>query len=152
VEKCYEHNIDIHNIFINYTHAFDSVMRNKITECRFQYHIPVKLIRLIQLTLQKTRAKVKVNNKFTEAFQVEYGVKQGDPLSATLFSMVIHVILKNLDLRGNISTRLKQCIAYVDDVLITAQTKQRVKDTFQQLMHNSIEFGLIINEEKTKYI
>jgi ribose 5-phosphate isomerase RpiB len=49
-------------------------------------------------------------------------------------------------------TRLKQCIAYADDVLITAQTKQTVKDTFQQLMHNSIEFGLIINEEKTKYL
>jgi hypothetical protein len=31
-----------------------------------------------------------------EEFQVEYGVKQGDPLSATLFSMVIDVILKNL--------------------------------------------------------
>jgi hypothetical protein len=72
VEKCYEHNMDIHNIFIDYTHAFDSVKRNKIIECLFQYHIPVKLIRLIKLTLEKTRAKVKVNNKFTEEFQVEY--------------------------------------------------------------------------------
>ena len=70
--------------------------------------------------MEKRKAKVKVNNKFTEEFQVEYGVKQGDPLSATLFSMVTDVILKNLDLRGNISTRLKHCIAYADDVLITA--------------------------------
>ena len=94
--------------------------------------------------MEKTRAKVKVNNTFTE-FQVEYGVKQGDPLSATLFTMVIDVMLKNLDLRRNISTRLKECIADADDVLITARTTQTVKDTFQQLMHNSIEFGLIIN-------
>jgi hypothetical protein len=55
---------------------------------------------------------VKVNNKFTEEFHIEYGVKQGDPLSATLFIMVIDVVLKNLDLRGNISTRLKQCTTY----------------------------------------
>jgi hypothetical protein len=150
VEKCYEHDIDIHNIFIDYTHSFDSVKRNKMIECLFQYRIPVKLITLIKLTLEKTRAKVKVNNKFTEEFQVEYGVKQGDPLSATLFSMVIDVILKNVDLRGNISTRLKQCIANADDVLIAARTRQTVKDTFQQLMLNSIEFGLIINKEKTK--
>jgi hypothetical protein len=102
--------------------------------------------------LEKWRAKVKVNNKFTEEFQVEHVVKQGDPLSATLFSMVIDVILKNLDLRGNISSRLKQCTAYADDVLITARTKQTVKDTFQQLMYNSVEFGRIINEEKTKYL
>jgi hypothetical protein len=72
---------------------------------------------------------VKVNNKFTEESQVQYGVKQGDPLSATLFSMVTDVILKNLDLRGNISTRLKQYQAYADDVLITARTKQTVKGT-----------------------
>jgi hypothetical protein len=37
---------------------------------------------------------MKVNNKFTEEFKVQYGVRQGDPLSATLFSMVIDVILK----------------------------------------------------------
>jgi hypothetical protein len=108
VEKCNEHNTDIHNILIDYTHAFDSVKRNKTTECLFQYRIPVKLIRLIKLTLEKTSAKVKINNKFTEEFQVQYGVKQGDPLSATLFSMVTDVILKNLDLRGNISTRLNK--------------------------------------------
>jgi hypothetical protein len=70
VEKCYEHNIDIHNMFIDDAHAFDLVKRNKIIECLFQYCIPVKLIRLIKLTFEKTRAKVKVNNKFTEEFQV----------------------------------------------------------------------------------
>jgi hypothetical protein len=47
------------------------------------------------------------------------GVKQGDPLSATLFSIVID-ILKQLELRGNISARLKQCLAYTDNILITA--------------------------------
>jgi len=29
-EKCYEHNIDMHNIFVDYIRAFDSVYRNKI--------------------------------------------------------------------------------------------------------------------------
>ena len=28
--KCYEHNIDMHNIFVDYIWAFDSVYRNKI--------------------------------------------------------------------------------------------------------------------------
>jgi len=57
------------------------------------------------------------------------GVQQGDPLPATLFSIVIDDILKQLELRGNISTRLKQCSAYSDDILITAQTKQTLMDT-----------------------
>ena len=56
-------------------------------------------------------------------------MKQGDPLSATLFSIVIDDILKQLELRGNISTRLKQYSAYADNILITARTKQKMIDT-----------------------
>ena len=53
---------------------------------------------------------VKINKDFTEGFIVECGVKQGDPLSASLFSFVTDTILKQMGLRGNI-TCLKQCTA-----------------------------------------
>jgi len=61
-------------------------------------------------------------------------------------------VLKKLDLRGNISTRLRQLTAYADDILITARTRQSLIDTFHQLKNNSMEVGLIINEKKTKYL
>jgi hypothetical protein len=85
-------------------------------------------------------------------FRVESGVKQGDPLSPTLFGLVIDTVLKNLDLSGNISTRLRQLTAYADDILIIARTKQSLIDRFQQLKNNSVEAGLIINGKKTKYL
>ena len=65
---------------------------------------------------------------------------------------MISTVLKKLDLRGNISTGLRQLTAYTDDILITAHTRQSLIDTFQQLKKNSIEVGLIINEKKTKYL
>jgi len=46
-EKCYEHNIDLHNIFVDFTQAFDSVCKNKM-ECLAQYKIPEKLVRPIE--------------------------------------------------------------------------------------------------------
>ena len=76
-------------------------------------------------------AKVKVNKTYTSEFKVESGVKQGDPLSPTLFSLVIDTVLKKIDLRGNISCRLRQLMAYADDKLTTARTKQSLMDTFQ---------------------
>jgi len=79
-------------------------------------------------------------------------VKQGDTLSANLFSIVTDDILKQLELRGNISTRLKQCSAYAGDILITARTKQTMINTFKKLKNISLQFGLIVNENKTKYI
>ena len=89
--------------------------RDKIIKCLNNYDIPSKLIKLIAKTLQDT--KVRVNQNYTEKFEILTGVKQGDPLSVALFSIVIDDILKQLQLRGNISTRLKQCSAYADDIL-----------------------------------
>jgi len=100
----------------------------------------------------KTTAKVKVNNAYTEEFRVESEVKQGDPLSPTLFSLVIDTVFKERDLSGDISTRLRQLTTYADDILITTRTRQSLINTFQQLKNNSMEVGLIINKKKTKYL
>ena len=59
-EKSHEHNIDLYDIFLDYTHAFDSVNRNKLKECLKKFDVPDKLIRLIALTLKDTRARVKI--------------------------------------------------------------------------------------------
>jgi hypothetical protein len=107
IEKCHELNIKLHNVFIDYTQAFDSVYRDKIIKCLNKDDIPSKLIKLIAKTLQDTKDRVKINQNYTEKFEISTGVKQGEPLSATLFSIVIVDILKQLELRGNISTRLK---------------------------------------------
>ena len=134
------------------THASDSVYRNKLIECLKIFDVPDKLIRLIALTLIQTRARVKIDRDFTEEFIVECGVRQGDTLSATLFSLVIDTILKQMELRGNITTRLKQCTAYADNILLTTRTKQSLIDTFQKLKEISPQYGLIVNGQKTKYL
>jgi len=84
IEKYHKFSIELHNIFIDYTHAFDSVFINKIIECLNKYELPSKLVKLIARTLQDIKARVKVNQNYTEKFEIMTGVKQGDPLSATL--------------------------------------------------------------------
>ena len=110
-EKCWEYNIELHNIFVDYSQAFDSVNRNKIIECLIKYEVPKTIIKLIGLTLNNSIAKVKISNQFRNEFRIDSGVKQGDPLSITLFSIVIDNAIKQLDLKGNMSKRIKQCSA-----------------------------------------
>jgi hypothetical protein len=50
-------------------------------------------------------------------------------LPASLSGVVIDRILKELNIKGNISTPLKQCTACADDNLITARSKQAIIDT-----------------------
>ena len=140
-EKYYEYNTDLYNIFVDYTQAFGSVRRNKIIELQTKYEIPTKIIRLIGLTFFNATVKVKINNQLTEEFRVDSGVKQGDSLSATLFSIVMDSVLKQLDLRGNISTHIKQCSAYADDILITTRTKHSLVDAFQRLKNYQHRLG-----------
>jgi len=104
-------------MFVDSTQAFESLYRNEIIECLAQYNVPAKLIRLTELTIINNRARVKINNEYTEEFKVESGVKQGDPLTTTSFSVDVDVILKQLDLREITSTHLKHCSAYADDIL-----------------------------------
>jgi len=150
-EKCHEYYIELHNVFVDFMHAFDSVNRSLISECLKQYEVPKKLTNLTQSTLQQTKAKVKINNNMTEKFEITSGVKQGDPLSALLFSIVMDVIITKLEVRGNIFTRLKQISAYADDIVIIGRTKQAMIDMLSKLKNEASKYGLLINENKTKY-
>jgi hypothetical protein len=71
-ENCYEHNIDLHIILVDYTQDSDAVYRNKITEYLVQYKVPTKLIRPIQLTLINTTATLTIKNEHTEEFKVTW--------------------------------------------------------------------------------
>ena len=96
-EKCHKYNIDLHNIFIDFSQAFDTVNRDVMHNSLIKHNVPDKLINLIKLTMQRTKLKVKVNNSYSECFETKTGVRQGDPLSALLFSVVLDLVITNLE-------------------------------------------------------
>ena len=95
---------------------------------------------------------IRINNVFAGKFEVRTGVKKGDPLVVTLFSIGMDSILKKMELRGNICTRLRQGTAYADDILITERTTQAMIDTFVKLKNESLKYGLTVNAQKKNYL
>ena len=85
--------------------------------------------------------KVKVNNSYSEGFETKTGIRQRDPLSALLFSVVLDSVITNLEVRGGITTRLKQICACADDIVIIGRTKQILIDTFCKLKHGVLNAG-----------
>jgi hypothetical protein len=123
MEKHYEHGMDLHKLSVNFRKAFDSINRERIYEAMKQMEIPDKLIRLTRMTMNTKQTKIKIDNKLSTKFEFNAGVKQGDGLSAVLFIVALHNVIKTLDQRGTIFTKSSQMCAYADEVVIIARSR-----------------------------
>jgi hypothetical protein len=65
--------------------------------------------------------------------------------------LILDSVIKKLDLRGDISLKLKQIVAYADDVAVLARSLKALKEIFHKLQ-NEATLGLNINENKIKYM
>jgi hypothetical protein len=97
-----------------------------------QMEIPDKLIRLTPMTMGTTQAQIKIDSKFSTKFEFNTGVKQGDSLSAVLFIVALHSIIKTTDQRGTVFTKLSQICAYADDIVIIARFREKITDIYKK--------------------
>jgi len=74
------------------------------------------------MTLEGSQAKVKVDGKISNTFLIDIEFRQGDGLSAALFSFVLHKAPKNLEQSNTILNRLTQICRYADDILVIARS------------------------------
>jgi sorting nexin-29 len=99
-----------------------------------------------------SKATVRADNQYTSTFLITNGVRQGDALSFILFDLVLEAILQKMNITGHIGTKSTQVCAYADDVAIVSRNKNALKDTLLNIESEARERGLLINENKTKYM
>ena len=68
LEKTQEKQIDTHHLFVDFKAAFDSPNREHLYATMSEFGIPVKLIRLCEMTLKNAQCVVKVGSDLTEPF------------------------------------------------------------------------------------
>jgi hypothetical protein len=140
-EKAYEYNTHLHNLFMNFKQAFDSINRDRMLNDILILGIPKKLVQFISVIMAGSKATVRVENQYTSTFLITNGVRQGDALSSILFDLVLEVIFQKMNIAGYIGTKSTQILAYVDDVAITIRSKNALKDTFSNI-ENKQEGGV----------
>jgi hypothetical protein len=110
-----------------------------------------KLIPLIKMTLQNTQASVKIRNLTSKAFSVSSAVRQGDPLLAAVFNLVLDGVIKKLNLRRDISWKLKQTVAYADDVALLARSPEALIEILRKLQNEANPSRAKYWRRQTKY-
>ena len=101
--------------FIDMSEAFDWVNRNLLFLGLLQYGVDGKFYRTIKTLYRNNVSCVKINNCNTEWFEISSGVRQGDTLSPSLFSLFINelaVELKNLNIGIDINGKTVCTLLY----------------------------------------
>jgi hypothetical protein len=55
--------------------------------------IPMKTIRLVNMTLNNSKSQIAIEDKLTPMLEISAGVRQGDPLSALLFNLTLESVI-----------------------------------------------------------
>jgi hypothetical protein len=79
-------------------------------------------------------------------------VRQGDALSVILFDLVLEAIYQKINVTGHIGAKSTQTFTYADDVAIVSRNKNALKDPLLNTESEARQRGLLINENKTKYM
>jgi hypothetical protein len=115
------------------------------------FGIHKKIERLVKMT-EGAQVNVIVDGKIINSFVIGMAVRQGDGLSATLFSLVLHKALKNLEQSNTVLNRLTQICGYVDDILVIARSLPALEVLCDDLSREASRAGLVISRDKTKYM
>ena len=90
----YEHGINLYLLFIDFKKSYDTLNRKELLTAMQDLEISNKMIRLTGMTIENTRNRVRSNGILSQAFQVIIGLRQGDPMSTTLFNRALEVIIR----------------------------------------------------------
>jgi len=93
-----------------------------------------------------------VHGKISNPFVIGRGVRQGDGLSATLFNLVLHKALKNLEQSRKFLNRLTQICGYADYILVIARSLPALEARCAEISREAGSVGMVINPDKTKYM
>lgn len=154
LEKCKEYNVELHQLFVDFKAAYDSVIRKKLWRVMAEFGIPEKLIALTKMTLEGANSRVRIRNKLSESFDIEEGLRQGDPLATLLFNLILEAAVRatQTDTSSTIFTKSSQILGFADDLDIIGRNMEVVKENFVALERKGSDLGLKVNDTKTEYM
>jgi len=154
LEKKWEYNEEVHQFFIDFKKAYDSVRREVLYKILIELGIPRKLVRLVKMSLTETYSRVWVGKNVSHRFPIRNGLKQGDALSPILFNFALEYVIRRVQVNrdGLKLNGTHQLLAYAKDVNILAGSIHTLKENAEALVAAIREIGIEVSADKTKYM
>ena len=142
-------------LFLDQEKAFDRVSHKFLFKVLTAFGFGASFIDWIRVLYSNASTKIDVNGFLTDRVSLKSGVRQGCPLSALLYVLVIEILA--LQLRANpnivgftISNSKVVSSHYADDAVIKITQNRCFKEVYKDLQDYEKASGSKINYEKTK--
>ncbi|KAL1116353.1 hypothetical protein AAG570_004828 [Ranatra chinensis] len=131
--------------------AFDTVSRHAIVDCLRGVGVSARFVEYISRLYEDSNTRLQIDGTFSSPVMVRRGVRQGDPLSPLLFSIVVDFAINNLPqhIGVDLSNTRISALAFADDILLVAQTKQGLQTLLESLDASLSLCGLQLNPSKS---
>ena len=137
---------DMSVAWIDLKKAFDSVNHLKLVEVLNSTGIPRKITRMITNMYRGNSSYLRTG----ERIAIERGVLQGDPMSPTLFNLVLNEALRGLAGGIQYGESKLNYLAFADDIVVLANSPKELQEQLTNLYKRLKAFGLEINPDKCK--
>ena len=150
-------------IFLDFKKAFDCVSHKFLRGCLKRFKFKESFIKWIEVLYTDATGKVKNNGWVTNSFKIERGIRQGCPLSALLFVLVVEVmasrIRSNMNVQGISIPIHKEPYFYdvrisqlADDATLFVNSVDSGNNAMQEVLKFGEYTGLKLNFAKTKIL
>ena len=148
-------NTETYCAFVDFKKAFDFVDRDLLLYKLRNNGITGNFYHAIKSLYTKTQSCVQLNDKVTNWFPVEQGVRQGDSLSPTLFSLYLNdlaVEIKDLGAGVKLGNDEIAILLYADDIVLLAPTPEKLQTMLNVINTWCKKWGMQINASKTQIL
>jgi hypothetical protein len=113
LEKAWEHNVEIHQIFVDFQKAYDSIRRDKLYAIMAHFGIPNKLIRLTKASMENSTYYVRIGTTMTDGFKVGTRLQQEDGQTPNLFNIALEYVIRQLSVQTTSTIFHKSAVNWI---------------------------------------